>query len=216
MEEFLSPTAILIHVASLLALLGMMMRDQLRLRALVLAGACFEVVYYWLHPATPLWPSIVWALLISAVNVAVMAMIWQDRRAGRLTPEEREILVHLAGLQPGELRRLLRLGTRHEETGPAELTREGEVPAHLHFVHRGDILIRKGGRDIHAFPPAFIGEVSLLLGGGATATVRLPEGGVWVSWDRKALAGLFRREPAIRSAFERILNRELAGKLSRA
>ncbi|HEU0220614.1 MAG TPA: cyclic nucleotide-binding domain-containing protein, partial [Paracoccaceae bacterium] len=210
MADFLSPTAILIHLASLLALIGMLMRDQLRLRALVLAGAGFEIAYYWLYPAVPLWPSIVWSALVSMVNVWVMVAIWHDRRESRLTPEEREIFVHLAGLTPGQFRRLHAMGRRHEGAEPATLTREGEVPDRLWFVHRGEIAIRKGERELHVVPPCFIGEISLLLGGGATATVTLPEGGVWFAWSRKGLRKLFRREPAIRAAFDQILNRDMA------
>jgi hypothetical protein len=216
MDAFLTPTAILIHVASLLALIGMLMRDQLWLRLFVLVGGFFEIAYYWTYPATPLWPSIGWAFLIAAVNIWVMGRLWHDRREGRMTPEEREMYQYLSGLTPGEFRRLRRSGRRQEGRTEVRLTAEGVVPGQLHFVHRGDIMIRKGGREFYAFPPAFIGEVSLLLGGGATATVTLPEGGLWFSWDREALKALLAREPTIRAAFDRILNRDLAGKLARS
>ncbi len=215
MTDLFSPTALLIHLASLLALIGLSMRDQLRLRALLLADLALEAIYYYVHPATPLWASIFWATAIFSVNAVVMLQIWRDRQHGRMTVEQREIFTHLASLSPGEFRRVYALGTRHAEAGPVTLTHLGAVPERLYFIHRGDLTVQKQDRVIHIIPPCFIGEISLLLGGGATATVTMPDGGIWLSWERGALEKLFRQKPDIRGAFERILGRDMAGKVAR-
>jgi CRP-like cAMP-binding protein len=61
----------------------------------------------------------------------------------------------------------------------------------------------------------FIGEVSFISGGAATATVRATEPTRYIAWKKKEIDALLKRNPSMRMAMQAMLSSDLSKKLSR-
>ena len=213
-RDFVTGPSLLVHAAALFYVLGLMTRDQLRLRAFILAGSGFYALYYYFAVDAPLWDALFWSVLMAVVNITVMIRIVMDRTTLAMPAEQRDLYRRLDLLAPGEFRRLMRLSTWHTADGEHTLTREGTVPDALHYVTQGTIEIEKRGRRFSVPPQTFLGEIAFLLDQPASATTRVEKGGRYVSWKNEDLRQLERRHPALRSALERLVNRDLARKVA--
>lgn len=213
MADYLWSTALLVHLAALLQVFAYLLRDQIRLRLLMLCGSFFYCLYYIVHPATPMWDAAFWTFTMAATNAGMIVVLMRDRRPGSMPDGLRTVHALMGAPLPGHFRRIMRI-SRRVTAGPGTvLARRGEVSGKLYFVHRGPCRIDQGDRALIVDGPAFIGEVSMLLGTGANATVTLPEGGVFDEWDTAALGRLFDRYPQVRVSFDALLTRNMALKM---
>jgi hypothetical protein len=205
--------AILVHVAGLLQVAGYLSRKQIVLRLLLLAGTIFYISYYLFQGPTPQWHAIFWSSLFLAANLYVISVLYADGRRKALTEDEDRLAHALSTLTPGQFRRLMRAATWNTAAAPTVITQEGETPDSLYFVVDGEIEIRKAGRSFPVMPGTFIGEVAWLLKCPATATVELAAGTRYVAWSASDLQIVFDRNEPLRTAFEKLLNRDLARKI---
>lgn len=204
----------IVHVAALLQLAGYLFRDQIIMRSLLIGGSCIYVLYYLLAPATPLWGGMFWSLAFSLVNLSMVLLLVRDRRIGPMSEEDSRLFSLLAGLSPGEFRKLRRMAERVEVSDPQEMTREGQSLDHLYFLIDGSARVRKGSTELLIGGPVFVGEVAFLLGRPASATVLAEPGARYLRWESRALKQLSLRSPSLRIAFTEALNRDMALKVA--
>lgn len=204
----------IVHVAALLQLAGYLFRDQIIMRSLLIGGSCIYVLYYLLAPTTPLWGGMFWSLAFSAVNLTMVLLLARDRRIGPMSDEDSRLFALLAGLSPGEFRRLRRMATRVETPGEQQITGEGQQLDQLYFLIEGQARVRKGTTELVVSGPVFVGEVAFLLGRPASATVLVAPGARYLRWDSRALKQLSLRSPSLRIAFTEALNRDMALKVA--
>jgi CRP-like cAMP-binding protein len=62
---------------------------------------------------------------------------------------------------------------------------------------------------------SFIGEISFIRGGDATATVKVVEPTRYLSWTKESLSQMLNRNPSMRSAMQAVLSTDLTKKLVR-
>lgn len=65
-----------------------------------------------------------------------------------------------------------------------QLTTQGTVPEKLFYILSGEVLIDKDGNRFNAGPRVFVGEISIILGTPASASVFLAKGAEIVEWNR--------------------------------
>lgn len=205
-----------VHLAAGLYLVGFLFRDQIMLRALVIAGDIVFILYYLFAPAEPLWGGIVWSAIFIGVNVVMIVQIVADRTHRSMPDEHVRLYSMFDAMTPGEFRRMVR--TARWETAKAEtrLTEENKPLERLYFVLEGDIAIDKSGKRIAIAPGIFIGEVAFLLSRPASATVIVAPGTRYVVWDTVPLRRLLIRAPSLSIALSSALNRDMAAKVARA
>lgn len=204
---------LLVHLAALTQVLGYLLRDQLKLRFLLLVGTCLYCAYYYLYPETLLWDAMFWNAVMITANIVVMGLIVRDRTLFAMGPDQLRLYGIIGKIPPGEFRRLMRCARFRRAGIDTRLTGENEWPDRLFFVMEGPVDIAKNGRSFRLDQPAFIGEVSFLMDRPASATVTVPPGTLYVSWDRAALTKLLDRHPTTRLALEALLNRDMAFKI---
>lgn len=207
---------VLVHIAALSQVCGYLLRDQLLLRAMLLAGTVLYGAYYVLYPDRPLWDAIFWSVVMASANLWVIRAIVHDRRTHKMDEQEERLYRVFHKLPPGEFRRLMATATFRVALKETVLTRQGEWPDRLFFVMEGTVVIRKGERTFTYMPGTFIGELSMLTDQPASATVVLPTGGRYVTWDRAELMALLTRRPSIKLALDSLLSRDMAAKLAAA
>ncbi|NIA69110.1 cyclic nucleotide-binding domain-containing protein [Pelagibius litoralis] len=205
---------LLVHAAALLQVFGFLNRGQLMLRCFVLAGNLLYIPFYYFHPEQPLLGAIFWSSVLATAGLIGIIRLLLDRRQRPGDRNDESFLNILKVLSPGEFRRLMQMAEWHTADRSVELTRQGEAVPSLYFVTGGQVEIEKDGRSFASGPGVFIGEVSFLIGGAATATVHARTGTEYIAWPRDALRKAIQRTPTLGASMERLFNQELARKVA--
>lgn len=214
MWDSILDTGYLVHIAMIGYVLGFLFRDQVILRVLILGGTLFYLAYYYLHPEQPLWGAIFASSMIFAANfIGLIALLYSRLPIG-ISAQHWPIFEALSGLEPGEFRRLMKLGVMRRAEVETLLTKEGEPLEHVYFVVSGAPKGLKDGVAFNLPGGEFVGEISFMIDGPATATVTLPEGGVYYEWRKEALRKAMDRAPGLSHAFEALIGRDLARKMA--
>ncbi|MEM9061424.1 MAG: cyclic nucleotide-binding domain-containing protein [Pseudomonadota bacterium] len=214
MTQYLFETSLLVHAATLTYVLGFAFRNQIVLRLLVLIGTVMYILYYYFHTATPLWDAIFGSVLIGIATTHGLVLLIYSRFPIGFSKTDREIFAKFDTLEPGQFRQLMKAGEMIFCSEPLEMTREGVRAEHLFFVLTGQIDIEKSGNHFKVSDHTFIGEIGFLLDRPASATASLPSGGSYIAWDREELQDLLERQPRLRQAFNALVTRDIAAKVS--
>lgn len=212
----LTDWAFLVHIAALTQVIGYLIRNQLCLRTLLLAGTGFYVAYYWLHPAEPLWDAIYWGMALGLANLISIFLILKEKTRFRMSLEEELLYRAFDRMPPGQFRRLMSVAEFRTATTETVLTTKGTHPDELYYVIYGDIRIDKGARLLQYPAGSFIGELAMVTGEPASATVRLTPGSTYVAWNRKKLGTLARQRPTLQMALDKLVTNDIAAKVQRA
>lgn len=213
--SFFDP-AWLIHIAASILLIGYFIRDELKLRLMIIASSIVYNFYYWLVPSPPLWDAVMVGFLLIAVNFYVLAQVLLERTTFRLSDEEKQLFDAFETLTPGQFRRILKIADWHKAAKAHSiiLTREGEATSRLYYIIDGTVAVEKGGHKFGLPAHNFVGEVAFVLDGKATATTTAPAGLRYVMWEAEALRELGEKYPALGNALNALLTRDLARKLT--
>ncbi|MGI1663030.1 Crp/Fnr family transcriptional regulator [Palleronia sp. KMU-117] len=173
LESAFSTGGLVGHFAYLLLVVSMLMRSLFWLRVLVILSALTAIAYaaIWLNdPVSTFWES---ALVV--VNIVQITLEWRANRKARFTAEEQGFIdARLQGLGKFEARRLLDLGTWVDAPVGTRLTTQGQMVQDLIYVSSGTVAVFVGGRRVATCAPgSFVGEMSLVGGGPASATTEV-------------------------------------------
>jgi len=211
-DAFIDPANIAGHISYMLLIGSMLMRRMLYLRIMAISAGSFSAAYY-LSIGDPI--SLFWEVLFTTVNLAQLVILYVENKRGSFTREEQAFIDEvLTGVERAQARRLLKLGAWTEVSEDMVLIREDTVPSHLYYVVKGHARVERKGRTIGGVGPKdFLGEMSYLSGGNATATVTTSEHMRYLAFDREQLRQHLARNPDVRSALESSFNRNLVDKL---
>jgi CRP-like cAMP-binding protein len=207
----------IVHLAAALYLVGFLFRDQILLRAFVIAGDLVYISYFYFAPEVPLWGGVFWSAVFMVVNAVMIARILADRTSFRMSDEERQLFRFLETLTPGEFRQLIKVGRWQTAPEATVLAEENRSLENLYYVLAGGITIEKSGSAPRCIGPrAFIGEVAFLLPQPASATVTVAAGARYVTWNYAALRRQQLRAPSLAIALSAALNKDMAAKVARS
>ena len=205
---------ILVHIGAFLFLLAYLVRDQILLRGLIILGTVFYIVYYFFME-TPLWSALLWNSSFVVINLIMIGVIYSDRASFVMSEREKKLYQVFNTLSPGEFKKLLKIADWFDGSSEEQITTEGEVPARLYFIIDGEALIARDDKKFIVGPSVFIGELAYLIKKPATATVKLTDKVVGISWKTSSLIKLLASNPQMKIAFDGLLNQDLAAKLAR-
>jgi len=205
----------LIHLGTGLLLIGYFIRDELKLRVMIIVSSLVFNAYYWIVPKPPLWDSVMTGFLMVGVNLWVLFQVLLDRTAFRLSDEERRLLDAFSTFTPGQFRRVLRLAKwrRASDADGSLLTTQGQPCDALYFIFDGQVDVEKNAHLFTLSSNSFVGEIAYVQQGPASATTRARPGARYVEWDAAALRALESRFPDLGNALNARLANELAEKL---
>ena len=138
-------------------------------------------------------------IMISVVGIARLLIL---TRLVRFTAEEEAFLTRqMPNLRRHLARRLLNCGVWRTLDGGARLTTEGDTVAALFYIHEGAVSVEiKGHRVGQSGQGTYIGELTLLAGGPATATVEAEVPVRVLSFAVPELISVLRRNTEIQTA----------------
>ena len=215
MMDGLASGQILAHLAALLLVVAALQRRPRIIRLLTTLGGVAALAHFTLTGAGFAW--IFWSGLFSAVNAVHFAALAMRARTGKLLEEERELFDEVMKIgAPGQQRHLKDMIDWRDVAPGQALVTQGQVNPPLIYVARGRAEIAVDGKRVGECAPGdFLGEMSLISGQTATATVSAAEPMRIARFDREALAQLSRVAPEIGRALDSALNRSLAAKVLR-
>lgn len=203
------------HFCFALVAASYLVKDILWLRLLAVAASVAGIAYNYFVPSPPLWLVIYWNLLFLSINLYQIAAIVRERRGVAFTEEERELYETLfRDFAPFEFMKLLRAGRWLTAARGEVMAREGEPLAEVMLVYNGSVSVEVGGSEVARLRDgSFIGEMSFISGGEATASVKALEETRYLSWPKRELRALLNRNPSMRFAMQTILSTDLMKKL---
>lgn len=208
---------VLAAAAGVAAAAALLMGDPLRLRALMLAALALAGAALALAapPGPPLAAGLA-ALALTALGALAGALLAAWERSPLSVPRStRHVLLSLGRVEPRLFRALMSAGALRTAEIPLRLTRQGHAPEHLWFLVSGTARIEKNGDRAELRGPVFLGEISWLTGGAATATVVLEPDSEFVEWDHRDLRRVCDRTPRLRMVLESLIACDLAHKVAR-
>lgn len=152
-----------------------------------------------------------------SVSVVGITRYYILSHTSHLSPEEQEFAeATVPGLDRIEARRLLNLGTWGNAEPGMQLTRQGEKNENIYYLLDG-----KAEVWADEFPLAelgdhtFVGDISLVTGDTATATVEVSQPARYLAFPVAALNRLLQHDAEIRRHLKAALSGHLVGKLLR-
>jgi CRP-like cAMP-binding protein len=121
-----------------------------------------------------------------------------------------------SGLSPEELARVTDAATITEHPAGDELTEQGAYSHRFYLILGGKVSVERDGAAVTTLGPGeFIGEISLLGGGKATATVRCEEPTRCLVLRREEFWKVLEEEPAMALRILEVVCRRLAEEYGR-
>lgn len=207
-------TALLIHVGALFYIIAFLIRDELKLRLMVLAGSAFYLFYYYFFPQIPLWDAIISTCILVFANLIILFRILMERTVLALNEEEKTLFNAFDGFSPGQFRKLLKVAEWTTENTAISLATADQPLSHLYYIVEGPVTVQKGDHVFPMEPGNFVGEIAFVLKGLPTADVIAQAGARLVKWDTDEIRILMDKSPAFQNAIMALLSRDLADKLA--
>ena len=206
------------HIASILTAIAYLVKDILWLRILSVL-ACFSGIIYnaFALADSPIWAQIFWNGVFAAINIVQIALILRERAGVSFSEEEKELYETMfQSFAPFEFMKLLRVGKWGEAKKDEVLAIEDRPIDDVKLIYNGLVNVESKGEVVaHLRDGSFIGEISFLRGGDATATVRTERPTRYLSWSKEDLNKLLNRNPSMRFAMQAVISTDLTKKLVR-
>lgn len=205
------------HLASILTMLAYLLKDILWLRLLTILSCFAGIAFNFIVPSTPLWTVIYWNVLFAVINIVQVAIIIKQRSGVHFTEEEKELHDTLfKNFAPFEFMKLMRVGKWLEAKQGEILATEKRPIDSMMLIYNGLVGVELDGKELARLKDGnFIGEVSFITGGAATATVKALQPTRYVAWPKEAISQLLNRNPSMRFAMQAMLSTDLSKKLMR-
>jgi CRP-like cAMP-binding protein len=210
------PADFVLHAANLLLLVSYLARDMLVLRWFAV-GASVMAMPYFLFQRTILWPPVVWGIVFTGINLYQIALIYLSRRPVVLSEDEQRLYdLGFHSIAKREFLSLVLAGEWKTAAPGDQPLVEGEVVRLVCIAIRGRLRVTRKGEDLGELQVGqSIGLAPALLGNPGFVTVSFTEPGRYIQWPLAAIRTFLDAKPELRDAVQRLVNRDLAGKLER-
>lgn len=203
------------YLAGILLIAAVLMTSIRALRVFALAAGLAAVAYFAYHPSQTI--GMVLAALFVLVNGIQLLVVIRRARSGSTLADERKLFTEVLAIDnPAQQRRLRDLIEWRDARFDEVLMEEGQHDPPLIYVASGAASIEHDGQIVGVCGAGdFAGEMSLVSGEAASATVRVTNKMRIAEFDRDALGHFSREVPEVGNAISSALNRGLAAKVAR-
>jgi len=205
----------ILHFANVLSMVAWLVTDILWVRVIAVAGNIFSIVYYWQH--TDLYQvNIAWHTTYIAINLVQIGMLMYQRRPIKFSTNELALFKQaFVGLSPYEFKRLLEFVEWRKVEPQTTLATRGEQLDNIMIIVKGkaDVMVERQ-KISELADGSFIGEMSFVHGGPATADVMSKTAIEMATWDKNVLSRFLRNNPSISSAWQVGMGLDLVHKLA--
>jgi CRP-like cAMP-binding protein len=161
-----------------------------------------------------LWEAIVASVLIRMSSLPVIYRIFRERSTFGMSEEMLTLYRSFPNFNPGQFRKMMKCATINLAKTETVLIDQNVMPTHLFLTVTDGFMLQRDTLNAELGPGNFLGEISFLLGGPATATVTAKPGSSYVAWDLGKLHYMMEKSPTMSNAISVLLNRDVARKLA--
>ncbi|MCA9235050.1 MAG: cyclic nucleotide-binding domain-containing protein [Planctomycetales bacterium] len=209
---------VLFHAGNVMYVLAFLVRDMLWLRVLiVVAQSLLMPFYFCAESGEPCWPPLAWGSLTIGINLVQIAILLLQRNPVFLGEAELKLYrSKFRTLRVRDFMKLMAIAKWHREPESTAILRQGDIVHGLWLLTEGAAVVEVDGRRVTEIGAGeFVGEMALLTGEPASATVLARPGVEYVAWEAKDLRGLFASRPEVEGKFRAVLGADLVQKLRR-
>lgn len=206
------PYITLIIIGYLFKTAALLMREALWLRMFLGIGIAFDFAFFIAQsPFVSL--DVLANLGLFSINLALIGLLIWERSTWGMTKTERVAFATFKTLSPGQFRQVNRKARWTMAPADTVLLREDEPAQKLFFLETKSFAITKKGETYEAKGPAFLGEIMMMQGGGASATVTIPKGAIYAEWRSEDLHRMMKKSRALDNALAARFGHDMADKL---
>lgn len=213
---FFSSAGIIVIIAATLQSVAYVFKNQIILRVLLLIGTALYMLYYFVAAEQPLWAAIFGTSCIASTSVFGLARALVNRSTLMISQSHLPIYRQMGIADPGAFRKLMKTAQIKTYEKREAMTKLGAVPDHVYYTLKGEVDISKSDFKFSTGAYCFIGEISIIGGFAATATVYSRPGTKVVVWNRQELLAQMKTNERFRIAVEALFSKDMAIKLAQA
>jgi len=212
--DFFTDTTVVFFIANTIYVISYMLTSMLWLRVLAIVAAASTFPYFYFQ-LEPLWSALFWQGCFLAVNlVNLLILVFSMRSANFDEDENLAYELKFSDLKPYEVRPIFKYAERTSVTADYMLLQEGDQNGSLFLILEGECSIIKHDVEVAVLGPGhFVGELSFLSDHPVSADVVAMGDVKLMSWDKRSLGPLFKRQGLYESYFYSLCSIDVAGKL---
>jgi len=214
--DFISSAGIIVVAAAAMQTIAYVFSSQIALRLFLLIGTFLYLVYYFVAADDPLWPAIFGTVCIGITSIYGLLRTLINRSTLTIPRSEMPIYEKIGDIEPGAFRKLMKYAQIKTFESRVLMTEFGVVPQQIYFTLKGDVDVTKSKFSFEIGPNNFIGEISIIGGFSASATVHSRPGTTVVVWNRAQLLDMMKKDERFRIAVEALFSKDMAFKLAQA
>ena len=207
---------ILLNCGLVFFLAAFMAKKIVWLRLLTITGNILVVPYYLYYIEPPLWNTIVWVCIYTAINLVMLFIIYLESRPIKLSDLEQKIYnMTFKSLEPRVFKKLIDHGSLEELQPEVVLvTRDSELDSLMYVVEGEAEVVLKHGEHIIIPTGGFIGEQSYITGERTSADVKTgKEAAKIIRWNSEALRKYLAGKEVLKDNLDLIFTADLIHKL---
>lgn len=202
------------HVSYVLIALSYWMTTVFWLRIIAVIGLVFEILYFRMSSGD-MHTGIGWDAIFIVINLyQIFRLVFDEGRLRYM--KELHLLSQgaFASLTREQLAQLVKVGSWRTLEPGTQVTREGEPVRELILICDGQMVVESQGRTVtRLHGGSLVGELALLSGSAASATVTAERITRAFILEMEKLRKLVRADDLIASAVDRVVGHDLAAKL---
>ncbi len=208
----MSLTVIIGNLSYLLVACSFMVRDILWLRGLSIMASCCGIFYSSTVSDTPLWTPIVWSCVFISLNIYHISRLILENRGIEFNDKEQELYQTVfASLSPLEFKKLNDIAEWKQVPEGSTLVEQGQKMTDLFLIYNGTTDVLVDGKQVAQLRDGqYIGEMSFLTEGNATASVVAHYPTEYLQWDQEGLKALMSRNPSLLFSLQSTMGKQLS------
>jgi len=207
---------ILLNTANIIFLAAFMAKKIVWLRLLTITGNILVVPYYLYYIEPPLWNTVVWLCIYTAINLVMLFIIYLESRPISLSDLEQKIYdMTFKSLEPRVFKKLIDHGSLEELQPEVNfVTRDTELDSLMYVVEGEAEVVLKHGEQLIIPTGGFIGEQSYITGEKTSADVKTgKEAAKILRWNSEALRKHLAGKEILKDNLDLIFTADLIHKL---
>ena len=207
---------ILLNTANIIFLAAFMAKKIVWLRLLTITGNILVVPYYLYYLEPPLWNTIVWLCIYTAINMVMLFIIYLESRPIKLSDLEQNIYnMTFKSLEPRIFKKLIDHGSLEVLQPEVNfVTRDTELDSLMYVVEGEAEVVLKHGEQLIIPTGGFIGEQSYITGEKTSADVKTgKEAAKIIRWNSEALRKHLAGKEILKDNLDLIFTADLIHKL---
>ena len=207
---------ILLNTANIIFLAAFMAKKIIWLRLLTISGNILVIPYYLYYLEPPLWNTIVWFCIYTAINLVMLFIIYLESRPIKLSDLEQNIYdMTFKSLEPRVFKKLIDHGSLEELQPEVNfITRDTELESLMYVVEGEAEVVLKHGEQLIIPTGGFIGEQSYITGEKTSADVKTgKEAAKIIRWNSEALKKHLAGKETLKDNLDLIFTADLIHKL---